>query len=99
MRGLLADLSARSIAGAIVLAGVVAWALVLTGEWPSKPLLIGASIGGALSPSFWGLFRKLRNSQRAGRRGVGRGLKSLPGAAPKSFGSSLAGGERGADHE
>ena len=60
MRRWLAGLATRSIAGLVVFIGLIAWSYVLTRDWPSEPVLVGASLGGLASPIFWGLVRKIR---------------------------------------
>ncbi len=47
----------QSIAGAIVLIGIVVVAYAITGKWPPKYLLVSSSIGGGLSPFVWRIYR------------------------------------------
>ncbi len=54
---------AYSIADAIVAAGIVVVAFAVTKRWPPQELLLGASIGGALSPFVWRAYRVYRPAQ------------------------------------
>jgi hypothetical protein len=55
IKSLTFDLLRRALVGAIVLTGIVAIAFVMTGGRPPREILVGASIGGALSTACWSL--------------------------------------------
>lgn len=57
MKSLVLSLFAQVLTGAIVFTGLVVVVFTLTGQWPPQEMVMGASIGGALSPLFWRLIR------------------------------------------
>ena len=57
MNRFILDLRDRAIVGTVIFAGIVAIAYAFTGQMPGQSVLIGASIGAALSPAFWSFVR------------------------------------------
>ena len=51
---------AQAVANSIATLSLVVIAFALMGRWPPQELLLGASIGGALSPFAWRAYRAVR---------------------------------------
>jgi hypothetical protein len=64
MRSLILSLLAQWISTSIAIIGIVAIAFAVTGRWPPPYVLLGSSIGGALSPIVWRLYRDVRGRRR-----------------------------------
>ena len=62
-QSLIKHLFAEVVVGSIIFITIVVWSIVVTGQWPPEPILWGASIGGALSPTFWRLIRPFATVQ------------------------------------
>jgi ABC-type uncharacterized transport system permease subunit len=64
MRALILSLVAQWISTSIAIIGIVSIAFAVTGRWPPPYVLLGSSIGGALSPIVWRLYRAARGRRR-----------------------------------
>jgi len=62
-QSLIKHLFAEVVVGSIIFVTIVVWSFILTGQWPPELILWGASIGGALSPTFWRLTRPFATAQ------------------------------------
>ncbi len=54
-----------AIASAVIPAAIVVIAFVLTGRWPPREILFGASLGGVISPFAWRAYRAMSNRWNA----------------------------------
>ncbi len=62
MRGFIVGLLAQAVANSIAALALVVIPFWLTGRWPPQEVLIGSSIGGALSPFAWRIYRAARRN-------------------------------------
>ena len=73
IRTLVGPLLAQAVANAIVALAIVVVAFALTGRSPPPELLVGSSIGGALSPVAWQTYRAIRPHRDGLPRGAASG--------------------------
>jgi hypothetical protein len=52
-------LLAQSVANSIATVAIVVIPFALMGQWPPREMLIASSIGGAMSPFVWRLYRSI----------------------------------------
>jgi len=62
MRGFIVGLLAQAVANSIAAVALVVIPFWLAGRWPPQEVLLGCSIGGALSPFAWRIYRTARES-------------------------------------
>ena len=62
MRGLIVGLLAQAVANSIATLTLVVIPFWIVGRWPPQEVLLGCSIGGALSPFAWRIYRAARGS-------------------------------------
>jgi len=62
MRGLIVWMLAQAVANSIAALALVVIPFWLAGRWPPQEVLLGSSIGGALSPFAWRIYRAARES-------------------------------------
>jgi hypothetical protein len=60
MRTLVVYLLAQAVAITIATLGIVVIPFAVIGRWPPQELLICSSIGGAMSPFWWRMYRAVR---------------------------------------
>jgi len=60
MRGLIVWMLAQAVANSIAAVALVVIPFWLLGRWPPQEVLLGCSIGGALSPFAWRIYRAAR---------------------------------------
>lgn len=53
------EMPGQALTSAIVFAGIIVVAFAFTGRWPHQSMLLGASMGGAISPLFWKAVRAI----------------------------------------
>jgi hypothetical protein len=61
IRALIVYLLAQSLANSIAMIAIVVIAFAVIGRWPPQNLLLCSSIGGALSPFAWRMYRAVRS--------------------------------------
>ena len=62
IRGFIVGLLAQAVANSIAAVALVVIPFWLAGRWPPQEVLLGCSIGGALSPFAWRIYRAARGS-------------------------------------
>jgi len=62
MRGFIVSLLAQAVANSIAALALVVIPFWLVGRWPPQEVVLGSSIGGALSPFAWRIYRAARGS-------------------------------------
>ena len=62
IRGFIVGLLAQAVANSIAALALVVIPFWLAGRWPPQEVLLGCSIGGALSPFAWRIYRTARGS-------------------------------------
>ena len=60
IRGFIVSLLAQAVANSIAALALVVIPFWLAGRWPPREVLLGCSIGGALSPFAWRIYRAAR---------------------------------------
>jgi hypothetical protein len=60
IRGFIVSLLAQAVANSIAAFALVVIPFWLVGQWPPREVLLGCSIGGALSPFAWRIYRVAR---------------------------------------
>lgn len=68
MRALILSLITQWISSAIAIIGIISIAFAVTGRWPPPYVLRGASIGCALSPIVWRVYRGISGRHGAAER-------------------------------
>jgi hypothetical protein len=62
IRGFIVWMLAQAVANSIAAVALVVIPFWLAGRWPPQEVLLGCSIGGALSPFAWRIYRAVRGS-------------------------------------
>jgi hypothetical protein len=60
IRAMIIYLLAQAVANSIAAFAIVVVVFAFTGQWPPRVLLVGSSIGGAMSPLAWRTYRAIR---------------------------------------